>query len=143
MLFRTRFICLVIMAAVTTGSAVPHACSRTYVVQEGDTCDSICDSHGVSTYQLKSLNSDIVNQCYSLKIGETLCLGIKGQDCLHTYEIKAGDTCDSIATAFGIDTSTLLANNRIIMDGCSNTYINEVLCVDKVLIGYTKRSTLA
>jgi hypothetical protein len=67
MLFRTRFICLVIMAAVTTGkittlhqlqrfmvpystgSAVPHACSRTYVVQEGDTCDSICDSHGVST----------------------------------------------------------------------------------------------
>jgi hypothetical protein len=54
-------------------------------------------------------------------------LGIKGQDCLHTYEIKAGDTCDSIATAFGIDTSTLLANNRIIMDGCSNTYINEVI----------------
>ncbi|KAI9566297.1 hypothetical protein HD554DRAFT_2025728 [Boletus coccyginus] len=114
----------------TTGSAVPNNCARTYVVKMGDSCDSICDSQGVSTYQLKSVNNGIINPvCNNLGAlaGKTICLGIKRQDCLNTYVIKPNDNCDSIAAAFGIATSTLLSNNPNVLEDCSTIYLNEVI----------------
>lgn len=77
---------------------------------------------------------------------------------MNTYVIKPNDNCDSIAAAFGIATSTLLSNNPNVLDDCSTIYLNEVidsflsllnvylihhlyntqvLCVDKVLVGYS------
>lgn len=105
-------------------------CTRSYTVQNGDTCDSISAAQHVSTYQLAVVNYGIVNpDCTNLYAGETLCLGHTGEDCTDTYVVQDCDTCEDISTKTGVPLDTLYANNPQIDDDCSNIYVGEVLCV--------------
>ena len=86
--------------------------------------------HSTCSYQLATVNEGIINEaCDNLPVDQTICLGITGQDCTTTYTVQSeGETCDDIAQAAGIDTTTLLANNPNVNEGCTNVGVGEVLC---------------
>jgi len=126
------------MLALTVAAAVasivyaqPSAvtCSRSYVVQQFDVCDQISAAQNVSTYQIVAANSGRVNPlCTNIFPGESICLGVKGQDCSTVHVVKQGDFCQGMADAAGTDLATFLANNPNIKSDCSNIYVGEVLC---------------
>ena len=117
------------IAALLLSTITAH-CTRNYVVQGGEICDSISQSHNVSTYQLAAVNFDKINDdCSNLEKGEELCLGWPSTDCNETYTVQKGDTCDLIAYNNKINTTVLWFNNPQINNECSNVYVGEVLCV--------------
>jgi len=122
----------VALCALVAKPAMATSCSRSYTVQPGDYCDSISAAKNVSTYQLAVNNVKAINgDCTDLKPGSTLCLGKTGEDCQTTHVVNTDDTCDSIASAAGINSTILNQNNPQINDGCTNIYIGEVLCTAK------------
>ncbi|KAI0029906.1 hypothetical protein K488DRAFT_55337 [Vararia minispora EC-137] len=107
-------------------SGVVAGCTRTYQVKEGDWCDTISASNNASTYQLATVNSGINDLCGNLAVGWVLCLGLTSTDCTSTYVVQSGDSVDNIATAHGLNTTVLLANNPQLVADSSNLYIGEV-----------------
>lgn len=103
-------------------------CTRTYTIKEGDVCDSISAANNVSTYQLAVVNPKIDGGCDNLQIGDTLCLGLTGQDCTTTYVVQPNDDCDIITSNHGVNSTMLYANNPQINPDCTNLYVGEVLC---------------
>jgi len=119
----------VMFCALVARPAMAGSCSRTYTVQDGDICDSISAANNASTYQLAVNNINNINyNCSNLQYGEIICLGSVGADCQTTHVVGSGDTCDSIASAAGINTTMLNLNNPQIDADCTNVYIGEVLC---------------
>jgi len=121
---------LAVMGAFTffANGALAHACTRTYTVQEGDTCDAISAANNVSTYQLAAINPGIDLSCSNLLPEEALCLGTEDEDCNETYVVKPDDTCDIVADAQGVNSTMVRLNNPQIDEECTNLYIGEVLC---------------
>ncbi|KJA16072.1 carbohydrate-binding module family 50 protein [Hypholoma sublateritium FD-334 SS-4] len=106
------------------------ACARNYTVQAGDFCDKISAAQNVSTFQLATVNSAIIDPaCDNLQVGEVLCLGLVGQDCDTVHVVASGDICDTIASQANITTAVLLADNPNVDAACTNIHIGEVLCV--------------
>ncbi|KAI0316199.1 hypothetical protein OF83DRAFT_1044629, partial [Amylostereum chailletii] len=101
-------------------------CTRSYTIKEGDWCDTISSANNVSTYQLSATNDDINDLCSNLLVGDEICLGVDGQDCEQIYVVKPSDTVDSIASAYGMNTTMVLANNPQLQADSSNLYIGEV-----------------
>ncbi|KAF8148866.1 hypothetical protein B0H34DRAFT_201220 [Crassisporium funariophilum] len=117
------------LAVVVVRQDAP-ACARNYTVQSGDFCDKISAEQNVSTHQLATVNSAIVNPaCDNLFVGEVLCLGLVGQDCSTVQVVQSGQGCDTITTAANITFATLVANNPNVNADCTNIYPGEVLCV--------------
>lgn len=123
------------LCALVAQPALATSCSRTYVVQLGDYCDSISAAKNVSTYQLAVNNMKTINaDCTNLQPGSTLCLGTAGKDCQTTHVVGLGDTCDSVSSAAGINNTLLTLNNPQINADCSDIYIGEVLCTANTLL---------
>ncbi|QRV78188.1 LysM domain protein [Ceratobasidium sp. AG-Ba] len=120
----------VLVFSALASVAFAAKCTRTYTVQPGDWCDSISRAQNVSTYQLSTVNADKINDaCTNLEINQVLCLGTEGQDCNHTHNVVAGDSCDKVMSIYNINATMLYTNNPQIDEYCSNMYIGEVLCV--------------
>ncbi|KAI0714537.1 hypothetical protein C8Q76DRAFT_840566 [Earliella scabrosa] len=80
-------------------------------------------------FQLANVNKGIINaDCTNLELGQTICLGIFGQDCQVVHIIGPGQTCESIARAAGTTVNILLANNPNVDNACTNLEIGQVLC---------------
>lgn len=125
----------VALCALIAQPAMAAKCTRTYTVKEGDYCDSISAAQNVSTYQLAVNNVNHINaDCSDLEAGQVLCLGTQGHDCQTTHVVGAGDTCDGIDSAAGVNITLLVANNPQINEQCSNIYIGEVLCTATTVI---------
>lgn len=123
----------VALLALFAQTAFAATCSRTYTVAEGDFCDKISQSQNVSTYQLAAMNPNIINQnCTNLQPGETICLGLSGEDCSTTYAVKPGDTCVAIAAATGLNMTILRLNNPQLDEAC-DIYSGEVLCISQTV----------
>jgi len=123
------------LCALVAQPATASSCSRTYTIKEGDYCDSISAAKNVSTYQLAVNNMNTINaDCTNLQPGGTLCLGTVGEDCRTTHVVGEGDTCDSISSVAGVNTTLLTMNNPQINADCSDIYIGEVLCTAKTLL---------
>jgi hypothetical protein len=75
------------------------------------------------------LNPTINEECTNLVPDSTLCLGYPGQDCQQLYTVLPNDTCEKVASAFGIELQTFNNNNKNLDDKCSNLYIGEVCFV--------------
>ncbi|PWZ01356.1 hypothetical protein BCV70DRAFT_149336, partial [Testicularia cyperi] len=104
------------------------ACTRTYQVVEGDTCDKIGQKTLTSTYQILAFNLlESGADCYTLEIGSTLCLGRYGNDCQFVHQCSNQDTCESIASQYGISTKRLKDNNPSL--DCDVVYDGLMLCV--------------
>jgi hypothetical protein len=122
-------------------------CSRSYTIKAGDYCDKISQTQHVSTfvfalygrfypvliiflchcrYQLAAINPSIINKgCSNLTPGESICLGLAGEDCSTTQTVQPGDTCADIAAAIGVNMTILRLNNPQLDESC-NIYVGEV-----------------
>jgi len=131
-----------ISALLSLVSAQARAgCSRNGTVQIGDSCDAFSARDSVSTFQLANANKNGIDAaCDNLSPGESLCLGLVGQDCSTVAVVQAGDSCGGIAGTAGIPMTTLLANNPNVQSDCSNIYPGEVLCTDSQIFNYTSAS---
>ncbi|KAI1860784.1 uncharacterized protein JN550_011246 [Neoarthrinium moseri] len=106
-------------AVSTKPSAQPTdapTCTSPYTVQEGDTCDSIATSKGVSTLSIvKAGRTD--PDCTTLQVGANLCLP---EPCT-VYRVQYDDTCQSIIDSVeGLRATDLLTWNANINPLCSN-----------------------
>jgi len=115
---------------LSAASLVSADCDRNYTVKAGDYCDLISAANNASTYQIAVANYQTINDaCTNLDIGQNICLGNVGQDCQAVYSVMDGDSCETISTKFGLNSTLLLSNNPQIDDACDNIYVSEVLCV--------------
>lgn len=70
-----------------------RSCSASYNVQPGDTCNSVAEALGVSTYNLLHQNNlDLYCRNFATKEGSTLC--VPPQCKIHTWQ--ALDSCESV-----------------------------------------------
>ncbi|VDC08034.1 unnamed protein product [Peniophora sp. CBMAI 1063] len=110
-------------------------CARNYTVHLGDTCNSIADAQGVSTYQLQTVNNGTITpNCGNLALGMPLCLAVEGEDCQPVHTVVDGDTCTGVADAAGTTVGTLVANNPNLGSDCTALYPGLVVCVDKDVV---------
>ncbi|KAI0666505.1 hypothetical protein C8Q78DRAFT_455167 [Trametes maxima] len=133
---RLHFVVAAFAAASCQVYAQVPNCARSYVVQPGDTCDTIGAKNHVPSFQLETANSGKIDaSCDNLKVGELLCLGIIGQDCEVTQVVKTGDNCESIATVAATTVAIMLANNPNVDSNCDNLHVGEVLCTaDDIIV---------
>ncbi|KAH6904567.1 hypothetical protein BKA70DRAFT_525822 [Coprinopsis sp. MPI-PUGE-AT-0042] len=132
-MFAKSTIALASLALFLNGAAAAD-CARKYTVKAGDYCDSISAANSVSTYQLGALNAGVINErCDNLVPGQEICLATTEVDCKETVVVTAGDTCNAIWKETGADVDTFYKNNPQVTKECRNIYIDEVLCVSKVL----------
>jgi hypothetical protein len=126
--------------ALSFTSALAFQCTREYNVVSGDICDSVCQKEGVSLYQLMALNPTINEECTNLVPGSSLCLASPGQDCQQVYTVVPNDTCEKVASAYGVDLKTFYYNNPLLNSAdCSNLYIDEVVCVAPHRVEYNNK----
>lgn len=112
-------------STTTSGAPATPTCSRTYAKSASDTCQSISQAQGVSTYGLISRNS---LDLYCSKIPQTLCL----PDACQTHLWSTTDTCDNVTATYGVSMANFLAWNPIFDDYCTNagpTWANWTVCV--------------
>jgi LysM repeat protein len=103
---------------------------NTYTTKEGDTCDSIAQTYGVSAATMFYINPTIVN-CSSIWTGTKLCLP---NTCSSIYTVQANDTCSTIAADYGLLTVDVINFNSQLNVNCSNLvdpvpYWGSTLCV--------------
>jgi spore germination protein len=92
-----------------------------YIVQPGDTINSIADRYGVSASTLIQDNAINPN---TLVPGQTIVIAFPKQ----TYTVEEGDTLDSIATTHDIPVMQLLRNNPF-LSSRENIYPGETLVI--------------
>uniref|UniRef100_A0A8H7XIN7 LysM domain-containing protein n=1 Tax=Psilocybe cubensis TaxID=181762 RepID=A0A8H7XIN7_PSICU len=112
----------------------------TYTVQNGDTCQSIAQSHSLSYDQLISVNGLDVN-CTTLPAGgQPICL--PGSCTLYT--VQANDTCVTIYQANNIGWTQLIAWNPQLDSYCSNidSQVGKGICISPPGGGYTPTTTV-
>jgi len=109
-------------------------CARKYTVKAGDYCDSISAANNVSTYQLGALNAGVINErCDNLVPGQEICLATTDVDCKDTVVVIPGHTCNAIWEESGADVDAFYKNNPQVAKECTNIYVDEVLCVSKIV----------
>lgn len=118
--------------AISTSTADPEpttgpSCASPYVVQQGDTCDSISTAKGVSFYSVvKAARTDTA--CSILNPGDSICLP---QSC-SVRRVEYDDTCQGIVDSIsGLRASDLLIWNPDINPLCTNLeyFANKLICV--------------
>lgn len=84
-----------------------------YVVQEGDSMDSIAAKHGISTDQIRWSNN---LKTTDVSVGNVLYLpSVSGI----VYTVKGGDTIESIAAKYGSTAAEIIALNDLEVGGAS------------------------
>lgn len=101
-----------------------------YTTKDGDTCDSIALSEGVSAATMFYTNPNILN-CSDIASGTSLCLPLT---CTDVYSVQANDTCASVAVSNFITSADVINWNSQLSWNCSNLvspdpYWGSVLCV--------------
>ena len=69
-----------------------------------------------------------------IHLHQSLCLGIRGQDCQVTHVVASGDNCEAIALNAGTTFDILLANNPNVDSQCDNIYPGEVRTLSNTLL---------
>ncbi|KZL86126.1 hypothetical protein CI238_09105 [Colletotrichum incanum] len=103
------------------------ACESPYVVQSGDTCDSIATARGVSTHAVIRAGQAGPG-CTNLAAGKKLCLP---EPCTQ-YRVQWDDSCSKILAAVpGLEAQHLLTWNPNINPLCTNidNMVSQLLCV--------------
>ena len=89
----------------TSSPQSTSACASTYAVQQGDLCNDIAKSNGISTFSLLHANG-LGTTCDNFPTnGTTLC--IPKSKCT-THQVAYNDTCDSIIGSYDDLSSTKL-----------------------------------
>ena len=96
-----------------------------YIVQEGDTLQSIAEAYGVSEYLIAVTNE--INRLESLVVGQTIVILIPEV----VYTIQEGDTISEIASTYGITVNRIYQNNPQLIGNAENLMVG-----DDVVIKY-------
>lgn len=88
-----------------------------YIIQSGDTCDSIAMTYNVTSAAILSGNPNSVFNCSGLIPENKICMPLT---CGPLYEIQDEDTCSSIESSYGLSLNSLRQYNPWITFGCDN-----------------------
>ncbi len=94
-----------------------------YVVQPGDTLESIAREYGVSLSNLISWNE--LSEDGNIAIGQNIVILYPNQ----TYTVQPGDTLESIANEYGVSVNQLLRNNPNLM-GKTEIFAGQTIIID-------------
>ena len=94
-----------------------------YVVQPGDTLDSIAREYGVPLSRLISQNE--LNEDGKITVGQTIVILYPEQ----VYTVQQGDTLERIAESYGVSVNQLLRNNPI-LKGTDNLFVGQTIIID-------------
>ncbi|KAJ5895859.1 uncharacterized protein N7473_005258 [Penicillium subrubescens] len=108
-----------IHAPVITLPEDPVSCftEAIYTTKNGDTCDSIAQTHSVASAALREFNSKLHHNCTEITVGIDLCLPLT---CDTPYILQNGDTCESIEFVQDLDIGTVRRYNPWINFWCDN-----------------------
>lgn len=105
------------VTALATSTSTNTACKSPYVVQAGDTCDSISLAQNVSTFSLLYHNNLNIYGTNFPGAGSTICL----PPSCDLYTVQPQDSCNGVARARGdISATQLRAWNPNINALCGN-----------------------
>ncbi|KAK9760869.1 hypothetical protein K7432_014686 [Basidiobolus ranarum] len=108
-------------------STPPPSCGAgtiSYAVKSGDTCSVIAASNGISIEKLLSANPTM--KCELLILGQQICIPLLCKNGEKPSPVKAGDTCEKIATSWKVTLDQLLKSN-IGLD-CKTLIIGQLIC---------------
>ncbi|KAF3055159.1 LysM domain-containing protein [Daldinia childiae] len=114
-------------ATITAPLRPACADNTSYIIRDGDSCNSIAGANNISTESLISLNG-IDLACNTMPaVGTTICLPTTCK----IRELAVNDTCGLITADENITIGQLLAWNPIISPGCANlnSWRGRFLCV--------------
>ncbi|KAG8156449.1 hypothetical protein KVR01_013683 [Diaporthe batatas] len=103
--------------ANSTAASGSRPASRDYVVQDGDTCDSIAAKNSVSMFSIIQANSNLDVWCRLLTPGKTI--SIPDKKCL-LHKVSAGDTCQILGEQYGATERQIIDWNANINKKCTN-----------------------
>lgn len=120
-------------ARAQAAAPTPPACSgETYTVGQGDTWYSVSRSTGVSVAVLKQLNPAAVRPNGWLWIGDRLCLAFPRDAASGSwYEVKPGDTWNTVSRATGVSVQELWAVNPALANRLYWLYIGQRVWVPR------------
>lgn len=113
----------------TSNQVVCPRGASAYIWKEGDTLDSVARDRGITAQSMTLANPD--TDFNTLAAGSTVCIPPRIFSCLsgQLYQVKAGDTFQKIAEAYGISTLELAERNPGVSE--SELQIGQVICVPK------------
>jgi len=103
-----------------------------YIVQEGDTIDSIANKYNITPYILYKIN--MFDSDYVLSVGDSIIVPKVTSMYFDYYTIKKGDTLYRVADKYGVDYKLLALINGLNVD--DYIYVNQVIAVPKNGIKY-------
>ncbi|CAI7815404.1 unnamed protein product [Closterium sp. NIES-54] len=140
-LFKSEQICLQMVTASTTSSAVQ--CGQSVDVVTGDTCASVALKYSVDYAIVVSLNP-AVNCNSTLAVGSSLCVASKSDltslDCTGWYRVMQGDTCPSIWNAANLTMSMFLSINPGIQCQAPYLVVGQQVCIDSPVLTTMQRN---
>ncbi|KAJ3525470.1 hypothetical protein NM208_g11628 [Fusarium decemcellulare] len=90
--------------------------SKYHTTKEGETCDSISKTYGVSGALLYMGNQEAIGDCRNVPTGLKLCIPMK----CDTYYVQPDDTCFKIETSLGIRWDTIHYYNSWVRPDCTD-----------------------
>ncbi|KAK4247525.1 hypothetical protein C7999DRAFT_14483 [Corynascus novoguineensis] len=139
-------------------------CDAFYLVEQGDSCDTIASKNGISVTEFLKWNTNIGGRvCNGLWADAYVCVSVIGHtptptnpgngietptptqpgmvnNCDAFYEVVTGDSCDSIASENGISVAEFLEwNTEVGGKACSGLWAGAYVCVS--IIGHTPTPT--
>lgn len=88
-----------------------------YVVQDGDTCNSIAAQNSVSTFSIIQANNNLDIWCRLLTPGKAI--SIPEKKCI-IHKVESGDTCRELGQKYGATEQQIIDWNANINKRCTN-----------------------
>jgi LysM repeat protein len=117
------------LLAAPAAPAAASCSGQQYTVASGDTCDSIAAAAGMPVDLLQYADAGTLD-CSQLRVGADVCLFGTTPSCPMVYQVKAGDTCVSVAAAMGLTSEQFYSLNP--GASCSGLQPGSELCVSSV-----------
>jgi LysM repeat protein len=142
-----------------TQTGMVSNCNKFYLVQSGNTCDSISSANGIPLSLFYTWNPAVGSNCGFLFLNYYVCVGVIGYtpstttqttstttsgngvatptpfetgmvgNCNKFYYTQSGDTCDSIAKSAGISVQSFEAWNTNVGSDCAYLWLNFYVCI--------------
>ena len=130
--------------ATSVYASSSSSCSNYYRLFYGDSCDTIASAYQITTQTLLALNPTL--NCQSLPIGQIICVpslatSSSTTSCANYYQLFVGDSCPTIASAFGTTVQGLVALNPTL--NCQTLPVGQYICVPAIGGGSTPTTTAA
>lgn len=120
------------ISSTTQTTRYEEQCTRYHNIDADDTCSSLIWEFKQNRDLFYESNPNI--DCNSLRIGQVVCLdystetSVDKQVCQSKYTIKSGDSCASIISLYGLDSTRFYQANQYL--DCNNLAAGQDICLD-------------